>query len=279
MNYVNYTLPLIKTFPYRHFLKKCVDSRKLTSIKLGNYLKWHRLAYRSSDSIRSLKDSWNQNNVVCVGGGPSLNETNLKLLNGQKVIGVNAAYKLMNQIEPSDFILMVQDLFRFKAMEKDLEQFKYRFFVGNAHFHEDEDPPAWLDPKNKNHCVFMPVTEWEWRNHSISLETATSDGFSNDPSKNVFFGYSVIFSAIQLATYLGAKKIVCIGIDMDYSGKVSYFPAVKNLWPEFSYEQHAKGMFITMRKALELCGVDLINATPGGKVDVLKRMDLEEALG
>lgn len=278
MNYVNYSLPLVKTFPYRHFLKKCVDSRKLTSVKLGNYLKWHRLAYRSSDSIRSLKDSWNQSNVVCVGGGPSLNETNLKLLNGQKVIGVNAAYKLMDQIVPSDFILMLQDLFRFKAMEKDLEEFKHKLFVANAHFHEDENHPAWLDPKNKNHCVFMPATEWQWRDESISLETDSKDGFSNDPARHLFCGYNVIFSAIQLAAYLGAKKIVCIGIDMDYSGKVSFFPGVKNIWPEFSYETHAKSMFIVLRDALATHGVELINATPGGKVDVLKRMTLDEAL-
>jgi hypothetical protein len=82
-----------------------------------------------------------------------------------------------------------------------------------------------------------------------------------------------------LASYFGASKIVCIGIDMDYSGAVSFSKDTPNIWPDFSYETHCKSMFVLMRAELERMGIELINSTLGGKVDDLPRQELSIALG
>ena len=34
----------------------------------------------------------------------------------------------------------------------------------------------------------------------------------------IYVGYSVIFHAIQIACYLGARRVVMLGVDMNYTG-------------------------------------------------------------
>jgi hypothetical protein len=105
-------------------------------------------------------------------------------------------------------------------------------------------------------------------------------GFSHDITKNIYLGHSVIFSAIQIASFLGAKRTICLGIDMNYSGNHNYFDAAipRGAWDGFDYEIHGRKMFEHFRFQYESMGKQLINATPGGKVDVLERLVLEAAL-
>lgn len=265
-------------FPYKQYIRRMLSSRSLPTIDSGTYPNWRKLANQSSHKIKKMKGAWDGETVVCMGNGPSINHTEIDLLTGHKVIGVNVAYKLLDKFDPSDFILIVHDSIRLKMLEEDLRTLDVKFFAGNCHFTPEYLPPAWLDPSNPNHYVFLPVMKWSHDHNQFTLESDYSEGFSEDLSIQSYYGYSVIFSAIQLAAYLGSKKIVCIGIDMDYSGPVSFVPGSKHIWPDFSYELHAKQMFICMREYLNLHGIEFINATPGGKVDELPRASLAEIL-
>lgn len=271
-------LKLCHNFPYKQYLLESMCRLSMPSIKFGSAPKWLKLANKSAPAISHLKNKFKNETIICVGNGPSILNTDIIKLNGKLVIGVNMAYQLLRQINPKEFFLVVQDAQRFDVIKNDLDCGNYNLFVSNCHFHYGVGPPIWLNPITRNHYVFMPYAGWVWKDNAFYFESDFSTGFSDSPQKYLYCGYSVIFSAIQIAAFMGAKKIVCIGIDMDYSGPVSFFPGVKNIWPDFDYELHAKDMFIFLRDYLKAKGVDLINSTPQGKVDVLDRKPLADIL-
>lgn len=251
---------------------------QLPEMELGHLPDWVELNRATRSRICDRKGQWSGETVVCVGNGPSINQMNLAPLDGARVIGTNRAYLLLDQFTPRDFHLVVQDNQRVAELGHDLSRLQHPLHLGNIYYDERGVPPEWISPKNQDVSVYLPRLQWELASDRMEPVPDFNPGFSADPSRFVYYGFSVIFSAIQFAAYFGAARIVCIGIDMDYSGGTNFVPGVNVTWDGFSYEFHAKPMFELLREKLQKTGVELINATPGGKVDAIDRMTLEESL-
>jgi hypothetical protein len=97
--------------------------------------------------------------------------------------------------------------------------------------------------------------------------------FSWDVTKGISTGNSVIFMATQLAVWMGCNPVILIGVEMDYSGPTAHFHGQKIYTPPMNYETDAKPHFVRFRKDMESRGVKFLNATLGGKVDALERVD------
>lgn len=247
--------------------------RRLPEFKFGTVPDWLKLAKESRAGYRRLKSQWRGKRVYCIGNGPSLSGMDLSRLNGQLLLGTNRAYRLLDQIKPEAFHLVVQDNYRLAELEQDIEKREWPLHISACHFFSGTAPPQWARKRTNTYC-FMPKLYTQSEAGQINAKADVRDGFSLDPRLGLYQGHSVIFSAIQLAYYFGAKEIVCLGIDMDYSGPTSFIPGVKHIWPDFSYEKHCRSMFKLFRSKLEERGCLLLNATPGGKVDVLERVQL-----
>ena len=102
-------------------------------------------------------------------------------------------------------------------------------------------------------------------------------GFARELSDGVWLNRSVIFSAMQIACHVGARRIALLGVEMDYRGTRTHcVPGVRGLFPNFDYELHARPSFLTAQVACEALGVEIVNSTPGGRVDVLRRVALAD---
>ncbi|MEX2214334.1 MAG: hypothetical protein WD768_09420 [Phycisphaeraceae bacterium] len=113
----------------------------------------------------------------------------------------------------------------------------------------------------------------------ISLDCSTK--VTEDFEQGLYLDTSVIFSAIQIAWLLGARRIVCVGIDMTYTGPTTHF--VPNIRmphaPEaFDYNTYCRPMVVAYRQFFEARGVEFLNATPGGRVEELRRVSLQDLL-
>jgi hypothetical protein len=225
-----------------------------------------------------MKDQWKGKTVVCVGNGPSLNETELDMLNGAYVIGTNRAFHLLDKTLPAAFQLIVQDNQRLAELEEEIRQLRCKVLIGSWYFTANSRPPKWISHSKKNIAVYLPKLDWQYDNQKLKVCGSLLTRFSDDPTGGVYYGYSVIFSAIQFAAYFGASRIVCIGIDMDFSKGVSFQPEVRNVFPTFDYDLHGRPMFEMMKTVLGNLGIDLINATPGGKVNAITRLTLRDAM-
>ncbi|WP_156797875.1 hypothetical protein [Synechococcus sp. CB0205] len=250
------------------------ERKLLPSLNLSESTTFLDHAYQSSKSWALKKHQWNGKTVVCIGNGPSLNNTDISALNGQLLIGTNRAYELLDIINARGFELVIQDSHRLQEIAPSLDGLGVPLLLGS----HDLTSAQFIHSKTKETLYFAPKLIFKRDCSSLVPAVDMGLGFSTSPLKGLFYGHSVIFSAIQIAFFYGAKRIILIGVDMDYSGASHFVDGVPNIWPSFSYEKHCRGMFIYFKKFLDNHGCQLINATPGGKVDVLPRLGLREAL-
>ena len=260
------------------FASQWMQQRRMPELELGTFPDWLQMCRRTKHQIQRQKNEWKDKTVVCIGNGPSLNGMDLTCLDGCFAIGTNRAYALKDRFDAKRFHLVVQDNYRLREFGADLMDLTFPIHIGNLFYDEQWPIPTWLLEERENISFYMPRVTWKSEGRKLSPEADFSLGYSSDPSKYVNYGYSVIFSAIQFAEYFGASRIVCIGIDMDYSKGGNFVAGVNPVWDAFDYDTHCKPMFEYFRQYLQQRDVDLINATPGGKVDAIPRMDLQEAL-
>ncbi|MFY7899529.1 MAG: 6-hydroxymethylpterin diphosphokinase MptE-like protein [Chitinophagaceae bacterium] len=227
--------------------------------------------------IMKFKNIHKNEVVFCLGAGPSLNKENLSLLNGEIVIFTNSSYKLLERISPKNKYWFVQDQYRLNelnSVDKSLFDASFKSLHNLLTFKRDNilDSEIFIQPE-----FLFKV----YRRIYIPQIVEAGIKFSTQLHERVnLAGNSVIFSAIQLAYYMGAKKIVLLGVDMNYgmNPQQSYFDkdSINNIsfWP-ISYENNAKPAFLAYRELLDSRGVQLINSTCETKEDVLLKVPLE----
>lgn len=245
------------------------------------YIKYLFLISRhKKKKIRKFKNIHYGKTVICIGSGPSMASVDLKLLNNQIVIFVNSSYKLIYDTTPKNAYWIVQDcnslmensnvdrsLFSgsFKSVH-DLNSFKFKYLC-------NED--VFIKPGFK--CVKFGL---------FKVPMVISEGvlFSEDLDYNLnLAGNSVIFSAIQLAYYLGAKKILLLGVDMNYGKNISesYFDSNEingRIFYPVDYLNKARPAFINFKNILSGKGIDLVNCSKNTCEDVLDKSELAVAL-
>ena len=120
-----------------------------------------------------------------------------------------------------------------------------------------------------------------------------------DITNKMLCGYSVTIDCIQLAIYMGFKKIYLVGIEHSeiVTGQYSYFynrnqSIVGNkdtyasnsgeVIADFSVQLYTRynlwKQYEKLKKIAEKNGVSIYNATKGGVLDIFKRVDYDSIL-
>lgn len=211
--------------------------------------------------------------IYCIGNGPSLKNQDLAALDGQFCLLTNRAYQLLDRFNPSESFTVFSDIERILEVVPNLKKARPLERILFSVNRLDRSALQCAELLSSG-CFLMPKAVLYTNRVFPRVRVDLADGFSGNIESGLYTGHSVIFTAIQIAAALGARRIVCLGIDMNYSGdpgKDYLVPGVTNLF-NFNYEVHARDMFIFQRDALLARGVKLLNATPGGRVDVLERV-------
>lgn len=103
--------------------------------------------------------------------------------------------------------------------------------------------------------------------------------FSLDPYREVCDGYTITYSIIQLAVYMGFKEIYLMGVDCDYTSKgekhvVEY---VKNDNDKIAEERMIKSYEVAMETAKSY-NVKIYNVSYNGNLNVFPRIKLDDVL-
>jgi hypothetical protein len=152
-------------------------------------------------------------------------------------------------------------------------------------------------------CYFADYRWWEWHHKDADfaafagqkctiqnsggmvrdaevfmLHNLGSDKLSETPN-GLNTGSNGGYQAVNIATLAGAAKVLLIGYDM-------HFPAGRSHWhaghpvkvPEDRYSQYARS-YKTMLPQLAALGVEVVNCTPGSRIDAFRFSDLKTELG
>ena len=250
---------------------------------MPEFLKEEPWFYIKSDKkrISQLKNIYNEEKIVIVGNGPSLNKIDFDLLKSVKTISFNSIF-LKKDFQP--FIYMVEDGAVALENKDSINKYKseYRFFP--------KCYKSFIEPDENTYFFNM--------NRGMYEETSTNydlPRFSGDFSKRGYCGQSVTIMALQLAFYMGFKDVALIGMDFNYiipkdtvieghnylskgadpnHFDKNYFGAGKT-WHDPKLYNVSKSYKLA-KIVYESYGKKIINCSVGGKLDIFERNSLRK---
>ena len=233
---------------------------------------------KHSKRIKSYKNTYKGKRCFIVGNGPSLRADDLEKLKGEFTFGANRIYEIFDKTEwrPTFYI----------ANDGNFIDETYDIITNqnlDTYFLEYRNIRGKVLPENIiGICREANFAINRWNDKSIYV--------SEDMSKCFSDGYSVTFTAIQLAIYMGFSEIYLLGVDFSYSivrdkrGKIHKDDTVQNYFNGKTYDatvQNYESTLFAYQKAEEYCrkhNIKICNATRGGKLEVFERVDLDEMI-
>lgn len=230
--------------------------------------------------IKKIKDIYKGKRCFIVATGPSLRIEDVEKLKNEITFGMNSLVSIFSNTEWRPTYYVVQDCSVWDRNKKAYyEEKAIQFLIGENVARYDQSA------KTKLKSIIYPL---DLHNHDCvdnkDRINPQKPQFSRDAYVGIEDGYTVTYSVIQLAAYMGFSEIYLLGVDCNYSGPTSHVCAkegdkslmndLKRIGPEAqmlrSYE--------VARENLDILGVKIYNATRGGKMDVFIRVDFDEIL-
>jgi len=229
-------------------------------------------SYReSSKRIKKLKDIHRGQRCFIIGTGPSLNKTNLSLLNGEIVFGVNTLYRGLPQFGLKCAYYAVSDHIIWKTHFEGISRLETALLLS------DDAGREYLSRKNYYRSR-LNTEPYLIRNLGPIW---TKGWLTRDLPLGAYFGYTVIIDiCLQAAYYMGFDQVYLLGCDSDYSGRHRFD----------GLETEAKGggaigdwskvfaSYEICKQVYEEAGREIINATVGGRLEIFRRQGLEEII-
>lgn len=287
----------MSTFPFRLLSRFVVGKvnkhqlmRRITENEAIRFCSYPWIMYKHSadrkrydgsifpEKVRKLKGIHDGERCFIVGNGPSLNLEQLEALNREKNIcfGMNHVYDLFDKTEwrPDYYFCFDRDFIRAEYdVITNLDAGKVFVEFSKA-------------PKDKiidNEKLVYYFTDYVF---AIDRGTVVTDHVCTELDKHASFVTNTTHLCIEFAIYMGFKSIYLVGMDHDYS-----FGYGKNHAEGISEGRHneigadhicdldvAKQKYVQYKQYADNNGIEIINASKGGKLDVFKRCDFYEAL-
>jgi O-antigen/teichoic acid export membrane protein len=257
-------------FGFNHLLKKT------------SYLyKYYILRLILSKRLKKLKNSYENESCFIIGNGPSLNVNDLNLIKDEYSFATNRIFNLFDSCEWRPTFYCIQDSLLINEISQKLSTTKLgvknNFYALNS----------WKD--------YSKIIKKDPTNFFFYLDTIIRNEypqFSSDISNHIHEGRSITISVLQIAFYLGFKKIYLLGVDhtssvkiindkISYDSKIiDYFDGINNhgITKRPYYESFTEKAFILAKKIAEDKGIEIVNVTRGGKLEVFKRSSLETVI-
>lgn len=235
------------------------------------------------ENVKSLKGVHEGDRCFIAGNGPSLANTNLDLIAGEYSFGLNRVSLIYDKTKwrPTYFVL-VNEIAAYSSPH----MFEKEIMVNNdlgitCIVNEDFINPN----KCRRHKQYEDLENIYFvksvgdRNFPFH-----DDQWSYDPSNKVTKYGSCLMALVQIACYMGFKKIYLVGCDLGYKDlkdnvDINHFTKEYNYIEEKNMSIHNKIMIeshLLIKRMTRKIGVEIINATVGGDLNLYKRENFEE---
>ncbi len=227
-----------------------------------NYM-YGAMMLRSICRLRKLKNIYNGGRCFVIGNGPSLRHEDLRMLAGETTFACNSLIKLFDEIPFKPTYYFAQD---------------NHIILDNKEYIEKLDTTCFIKAHYASRYHIPGVTYYKM------LFPKSPIGFSNNIADVVYSGQTVTYSMIQFAAYMGFKEIYLIGVDCNYSKDNSVITAdsyfdkrLFNASRTYAAPEVDTNL-LAFARAKEVCdkrGVNIYNATRGGKLEIFPRVDFD----
>ena len=232
------------------------------------------------NDIRQFDNKHSNERCFIVCAGPSLTYADLEKLQGELCFSMNTVVKVFKKTSwrPTYYILNIDGRERLKEWI-DKAHLPY-VFTTDKKIRRQEWP---IKPILFSSLPYRPYT-------ILNPHTSTyqyKPKFSSNAFSFVYGGGTTAYKVIQIAVYMGFKEIYFVGCDCDYSGATAHFPDAEICTDEEILRANmlAKRMHALMTNAhcsakayADKHGINIYNATRGGKLEVYERVNLDDVL-
>ena len=223
--------------------------------------------------IKELKDIYHGKRCFIVATGPSLSVSDLEMIKGEISFGMNSIIHLFKDTSWRPDFYGIQDVFVFDKMKQTI----FENYPENSNVLIGDNLVTDDDITAKNYIVYPFNSDY----HAFEINYRKYFcKFSDDAYGMVYDGYSITYSLIQIAVYMGFKEIYLLGCDCSYKKGGNNHVVESGHVDKYDYLNRKK-MVIGYEKAEEYArnnGVDIYNATRGGELEVFRRVRLEDVL-
>lgn len=235
------------------------------TIRLTNVYDWSsRIAEYYNPRLERYKNLHEGKRCFVIGTGPSLKVEDLETLhdNGELCFSMNNIFRSFADTSWRPDYYVITDY------EFLLEGEVLKNVPDSTKFVSDCCKPFW--EKNQDDSVLRFHTQYEsYRNRRPK--------FSENFAQRSYLGYTVAYTCLQLAVYMGFSEIYLLGIDCSYlkGGKENYFyqqDEKDNLDHGTDYMVLA---YESARAYADSHGIEIYNATRGGMLEVFERVDFD----
>ncbi len=222
--------------------------------------------------LKELRNKYEGKRCFIIATGPSLTVDDVLLLKNEYTIGMNNVCLLYDKIPWRANMLGVQDKWVYEKIYPVLKESPDNVFVSSE-----------IGREYSNSRIFneFPLNFY-YHQYDFRYSERLNSKFSDNAFRIVYDSYSITFSLMQIAVYMGFEEIYLLGCDCNQAvGKVNHFM-------ENGHEESAdklatsadRNIFghIEIKKFCDARGVKVFNATRGGALEVYPRVKLEEVL-
>ena len=240
---------------------------------------WSLFVVKPSKEMVAFKDKHQGDRCFIVCTGPSLTMEDLEMIKGEVCFSMNSIINIYDQTDFRAEYYLIQDGYVERKLRDKLlgqtDNFCHRMFIGVGN--------VYANKLSTSNSAFKKYRKWnpirynlDWAYHCYEMYYGKEKiDFSLDCAKEIKDGFTVTYSAMQLAMYMGFKKIYLLGCDSNFAGHVG--EPCKNDKVAVPASAMIKAYEVAKIYA-DRSGVQIYNATRGGMLEVFPRVKLEEVV-
>lgn len=222
--------------------------------------------------LKNYKDRYKGKRCFITCTGPSLTIQDLELLKNEYVFGMNSICLIHDKTDWKPDFYGIQDVEVFDKIKQTLLKTDNGQVFAPYFYKEHRNTP--------NDWVYFHISgayhlyDRYYKGHYYSK-------FSDDCYVTVFDGFTITYSIMQLAVYMGFDEIYLLGADCSYLGKQQHFIETGHRTADFdaiTVPERLTSSYIEAKKYADQHGIKIFNATRGGYLEVYDRVKLEDVI-
>lgn len=220
----------------------------------------------SAEALKAYKDIHKGERCFIIATGPSLTIEDVDKLKNEYTFSMNSCIKLFDYTDWRPTYYCVTDINVWNKIGNEIKTAPL-----NTVFYE----ATACDYKGKNGVPFFQSMQ----DNFLSICGLSEGKFSVDASKVLYGGSTVVYTILQLAMYMGFKQIFFIGQDCNFRGPQKHNPLLEHgISGATKSQEYMLKSFELVKKVAVAQGIEIYNATRGGKLEIFERIDLDEVL-
>ena len=222
--------------------------------------------------IKQYKNIHEGERCFVVATGPSLTVKDLNLIQKEISFSMNSAVLALKDTSWCPDYYMIQDEYVFRKLRDKIREASSK-----------ELRKIWISEsleKQFGNEESYPVFPLHYLDHKMYHRSGYGEfKFSDDCYATIYDAYTITFSVLQMACYMGFKEIYLLGCDCNYKMPKTHFIEYGHKDPKATImgDKMIAGHYEFKRFADEH-NIKIINCTRGGMLEVYPRMTLEDVL-